>query len=359
MAKKRIEDIDRNFQAIEIGGKKLKFKKAQEKPFALSGFAWYDREHKSCRLPEAILPKTNDGVKSLAWHTSGGMLRFRTDSTVIAIKAKLLHKNTMKHMPNTGSAGFDLYLGMGKDKKFLKMCAPEVGFDSVEGIIIDNLPKYMREWTINFPLYNGIKELSIGLDPESTIEKPHPFTIEKPLLFYGSSITQGGCASRPGNAYTHMIARWLDANLINLGFSGSGRGEPAVAEAIASLDLSAFIMDYDHNAPTIEHLIATHENFFRIIRKKRPSLPVIFVTRCDYDKTPTECEERASVVRATYENALLSGDKNVYFIHGKTLFGRNDRDACTVDGCHPNDIGFYRMAKHIYPVVKKAVSSSF
>ena len=357
MSEKRIEDIDENFQTAEIGGKKLKFRKAQEKPFAMSGFAWYGKEHKFCRLPEAILPQTNDGVKSLAWYTSGGMLRFRTDSPVIAIKAKLLHKNTMKHMPNSGSAGFDLYLGTGENKKFVKMSAPEVGSDSIEELLVDNLPKYIREWTINFPLYNGIKELSIGLAPECALEKPRQFAIEKPLLFYGSSITQGGCASRPGNAYFHMIARKLDANLINLGFSGSGRGEPAIAEAIASLELSAFIMDYDHNAPTIEHLIATHEKFFRIIRKKRPSLPVIFVSRCDYDRNFSESEERIAVIKQTYLNALSEGDKNVYFINGKILFGRKDRDACTVDGCHPNDIGFYRMAKHIWPVVKKALSS--
>ena len=126
-----------------------------------------------------------------------------------------------------------------------------------------------------------------------------------------------------------------------------------MAELICGYDMSCFVMDYDHNAPTLEHLKETHEPFFKYVRERHPELPIILVSR------PDNCDdERINVILNTYNNAVKAGDKNVYFINGKDLFTDKDRDACTVDGCHPNDLGFYRMAKAIAPVVKKALETN-
>lgn len=350
----KISEIDSNFKIEKLGGKDYKFYGFTQKPFALSGFAWYDKDHLLCRFPQSLIADTsvNSGARNLARHTSGGMLRFKTDSKSIAIKAKLLSSGDMSHMPRTGSSGFDIYLGSGTNKKYVKTAMPQANSDKIEAVLFNASNAAMREYTINFPLYNGIKDLSIGLDQEARIEAPTPFKYDKPVLFYGSSITQGGCASRPGNDYSHILSRWLDFELINLGFSGSAKGEPAVAEAIASLDLAAFVMDYDYNAPSVEHLEKTHENFFKIIRVKRPDLPVIFVSRPgEYP----DSDKRLAVVKKTYDNAVAAGDKNVYLVPGNTLFGTKDRDACTVDGCHPNDLGFMRMAENVKPALEKAL----
>jgi len=311
-----------------------------------------------CRLDIYSLIKFNPGIQYLAWCTSGGAIRFASDTGAIALKVKLISKDDMSHMPRTGSAGFDLYVGKGKNKRFIKAAMPgsqRIEYEAVfEGI---NPNKEMQEWTLYMPLYNGVQELEIGLLPGSRIEKPMPYTIKKPIVFYGSSITQGGCASRPGNSYTSILCRWLDADMVNLGFSGNAKGEPEMAELISKIDMSAFVMDYDHNAPDVKHLQDTHENFFRIIRENNPELPVIFVSRPDFDGNILVSKERRNVIRNTYENALKSGDKNVYFVDGETLFGQCDRDACTVDGCHPNDLGFMRMAENIYPTLKKALKN--
>lgn len=350
----KISEIDSNFKIEKLGGKDYKFYDFAQKPFALSGFAWYDKDHALCRFPQSLIVDTsvNAGARSLARHTSGGMLRFKTDSKSIAIKAKLLSSGDMSHMPRTGSSGFDIYLGSGTNKKYMKTAMPQANSDKIETVLFNSPNASMREYTINFPLYNGLKELSIGLDQNARVEAPTPFKYDKPVLFYGSSITQGGCASRPGNDYPHILSRWLDFELINLGFSGSAKGEPAVAEAIASLDLAAFVMDYDYNAPSVEHLEKTHENFFKIIRSKRPDLPVIFVSRPgEYP----DSDKRLAVVKKTYDNAVAAGDKNVYFVPGNTLFGTKDCDACTVDGCHPNDLGFMRMAENVKPALEKAL----
>ena len=183
-----------------------------------------------------------------------------------------------------------------------------------------------------------------------------PHRVGKPILFYGSSITQGGCASRPSNCHCALISRWLDAQQINLGFSGNAKGEAFIAEAIAKLSLSCFVMDYDHNAPTAEHLQNTHEAFFQIIRKAQPKLPVVFVSRPYGDTGDYEnAAKRRDIILNTYLNAKNNGDRYVYFVDGMSFFDEIDREAGTVDLLHPNDLGFYLMAKQIVPVVKEAL----
>ncbi len=182
-----------------------------------------------------------------------------------------------------------------------------------------------------------------------------PYRNEKPVVYYGSSITQGGCACRPGNAYQAMIGRKYNLDHINLGFSGSAKGEPEMAEHIASLEMEAFVCDYDHNAPSLEHLQNTLPEFYRIIREKHPDLPVIFVTKPDILLRPDWCKERRDYIFSVYEEAKAKGE-NVYFIPGEELFAGENWDDCTVDRCHPNDLGFFRMAQRIGAELKKALN---
>lgn len=333
---------------------KLKYFDVTSGVFEISGLPWLKHNKSFCRLNVDWLPKFNENVQRLSWCTAGAVVRFSTDSPVIAVRVELTYEEDMPHMPWTGISGVDLYLGKGKDKKFVRVAKPETNQTKYEAVF-EGFEAKMQEWTINLPLYNGVKKLEIGLSPNAQLAKPSPYTIEKPIVFYGSSITQGGCASRPGNAYTHIISRWLDANMVNLGFSGNAKGEPEMAQLISQIEMSAFVLDYDHNAPTVEHLKETHENFFKIIREAQPDLPIIIVTKPDFDSNVEVNSKRREVIYQTYKNALDRGDKNVYFVDGETLFGSEDRDACTVDGCHPNDLGFMRMAEHIYPTIKKAL----
>ncbi|HOJ10389.1 MAG TPA: SGNH/GDSL hydrolase family protein [Clostridiales bacterium] len=391
---KKIEEIDRNFIVPHSGISKFTYFDVTSGIFEISGFPWIEsnrligngshindaqnsrpesneaqsnetqnngaennesgKNESFCRLDIRWLDKLSEGVKYLSWCTAGGVVRFASDSPAIAVKVELTSKGDMSHMPRSGSSGVDLYRGTGKNKIFVRAAMPGSGQDKYEAVF-EGFSSELCEWTLNLPLYNGIKKLEIGLLPGTKLEKPSGYTIEKPVVFYGSSITQGGCASRPGNSYTHLICRWLDANMVNLGFSGSGRGEPEMAELISQIDMSAFVMDYDHNAPNLEHLEKTHENFFNIIRKAQPQLPVIFVTKPDFDREPETNRIRRKIIYNTFKNAVDNGDQNVYFVDGETLFGTEDRDACTVDGCHPNDLGFMRMAENIYPTIKKAL----
>jgi hypothetical protein len=304
------------------------------------------------RLPPDLIDKVNDGVTGLARHSAGGRIRFATDSSAVYVRVTLIGGGMMNHMPLSGMSGVDFYI----NGTFRGTVRPENPSQTdYEGGI--NKEKRTDQVTLNLPLYNGVSEVCIGVDDDATVTAPAGYTVSRPVVFYGSSITQGGCASRPGNAYTSILARRADADHINLGFSGSARGETIMAQYISSLSMSAFIMDYDHNAPTPGHLKATHKPFFDIIRAVQPSLPVIFLTKPDYDSDPAGNTMRRDVVLETYLSARAAGDRAVYFVDGQSLFGTRDRDACTVDTCHPNDLGFMRMAEAVYPVLEKALKN--
>ena len=199
----------------------------------------------------------------------------------------------------------------------------------------------------------------IGLKKGYQLGKGKKYINEKPIVFYGSSITHGAAAGRPGNTYENFISQKYNVDYINLGFSGNAKGEQMMAEYIANLPMSVFVCDYDHNALTLEHLEKTHYPFYETIRKKHPEIPYIMVSRPDaninYDFRDVR-EERTDIIRSSYVRAKASGDNNVYFIDGQTLFEGEFYESCTSDGCHPNDIGFMRMADKIGAVIARAMT---
>ena len=362
-----ISRIDKNFSPEPADENGFMFRDVKLEPFRLEGLAWFhENQHAYFRLPKTFTDKeVNSGALSLAYHTAGVCVRFRSDSPEVMIRAKLVYGCDMNHIPRTGSCGFDSYRKEpGGDLLYNCTVQPSrIHIDSQSTILAKcgyNPDGQLCEWVVNFPLYSGVEKVEIGLKEGCTILPPLPHKVENPILFYGNSITQGGCASRPGNMYPSMLCRKVDAEQINLGFSGSGRGDIAVAKAIAELKLSAFVLDYDHNAPDPEHLEKTHEPFFRVIRDAAPDLPVIMMSMCDFRmmdfrKPAGQYPLRREIIRQTWLHAVEAGDRNVYFIDGETLFGREMHDSCTVDGCHPNDLGFYRMYKHVLPVLRKAL----
>lgn len=324
----------------------------KESPFDVYGLYNYKQEPEYKRLPDDIAEKTSDDVKILAKNTSGGRIKFRTNSSVIAIRTVMRSLCDMPHMPRTGSGGFDLYVKTGAKYIYYKTFVPE-NFDSGFQAVHSFPDAREREILIHFPLYNDVVSVEIGLDDHAKLSGGEKYRYETPVVYYGSSITQGGCASRPGNSYQAILSRRYDCDYINLGFSGSARGEQVIAAYIATLPMSVFVMDYDHNAPDVEHLRKTHEAFFLTIRGKNPALPVIFISRPDFDSDPFGSVLRREVIHTTYLNALKAGDRNVAFIDGESLFAGENRDACTVDSCHPNDLGFARMADKIGETVAK------
>ena len=351
-----VSKIDTNFlNGSKIAKDDIVWINILEKPISIHGLA-IKEGGRFWRLPEDLYDQVNEGVTVLAQDTAGGRIRFRTDSPYIAYRAKVLFLGSMPHMPLTGSVGTDLFVN-GKScmtyRPLNDQCEWYEGIQEIGADVLDM--QGMKDVELNMGLYNGITEGWIGLKKGSALEAPKPYGIEKPIVFYGNSVTQGGCASKPGNSFPAFLCRWLNADHINLGFSGSGRGEANIAEYIAGLDMSLFFMDYDHNAPTTQHLRDTHYRFYKIVRDKNPDLPIIMASMASEDLLPARRAERREVIKETYQRAVAEGDTKVWFVDGETLFGTDDRDACTMDGAHPNDLGFYRMAKSLLPVLKEAL----
>lgn len=343
---KNIADIDKNLK-VETTLKEtdIKFYNVKDYPERLFGLL-FDEQFR--RIPEDLAKATNNGVYNLHTNTSGGRFRFVTDSPYVAISTKMPNITRFPHMPPTGTTGFDLYVG----DVFRGMFKPAVNIESGYDSIVYLKESGKKEITINFPLYNNVTDVFVGVKEGSVFDEACGYKSDKRVIYYGSSITQGGCVSRPGNSYPAIVSRMLDRDFVNLGFSGSARGELCMAEYIAKQEHSVFVLDYDHNAPTLEHLEETHEVFFKEYRKVQKDTPVVMISAPDIRFDKEVWQKRREVIKRTYENAVAAGDKNVYFIDGETLWDGFAWDSCTMDCVHPNDLGHMRMAQVIAPVIK-------
>lgn len=326
-------------------------------PWALHG-VFYDEEiGYYIRMPFEMAKSVSDSIFHLNHHSAGGRLRFRTDSGTIAIKSVMETDPHTPHHTFLSQAGFDLYrrLDTEEREKYVKSYIPPISMTKGYHSSYSDDASF-ADYTIYFPVYDTVCELYLGLKKDSEILSARPYKNEKPVVFYGSSITQGGCACRTGLAYESIISRELDTEFINLGFSGSARGEKPIVDHIAGLDMSAFVLDYDHNAYDTALLEATHLPFYRAVREKNPTIPIIIIS-APVTYMDSYWGPRREIIRKTYEIALSEGDRNVYFIDGETLFGEHCREECTVDGTHPNDLGMYRMACRIGEVLDSALKN--
>lgn len=349
-----ISKIDSNFSVnTKIDKPDIIWYDAAEAPFEIYGA--YSKNPYT-RMPVDVAETVNEGVARLNYNTAGVRARFRCNSPYIAIHVEWKQFVHMQHATDIGLSGFDLYFLRGDDeyrlvKPFITPWNIEKAKSGYESVL--DVSGEMCDYVLNFPSYNDVDRLFIGVSRDTVFESAAKYRDVLPIVYYGSSITQGGCACRPGNIYQNFLARMLNVDYINLGFSGNGKGEQTMADYIAELPMSVFVSDYDHNAPSPEHLEATHYNLYKTIRAKNPTLPYIMVSKPDYKSWVENDLRRKRIIKESYERALAEGDENVYFIDGESFFGDTERFSHTVDGCHPNDLGFYKMAMGFYPLLSR------
>lgn len=341
----QIQALDKNFVVSAPDAAQTVYFDVARPPFTVHGLLRDAQGY--YRVPHALAAETNIGVQWLNLNTAGGRVRFQTDADRVVLRAAMRSVTRMPHFAFTGSAGFDLYADDVYRGTFVPPEELKDGYTSE----LDLGTGGMREITVHFPLYSGVTRLELGLPAGSILRQASAYRITAPVVYYGSSITQGGCASRPGNAYQNILSRLLSCDHLNLGFSGSAKGERCMAAYIAGLSMSAFVLDYDHNAPDPAYLEATHAAFFRTVRDKQPALPIILLSRPQPNPNEDDLLRR-DVVKRTWETAKQSGDQNVFFLDGTEMLRLFGGDSGTVDNCHPNDLGFYCMAKALEPVLR-------
>ena len=311
------------------------------------------------RLPESLAGIVRPEIWRIGRYPAGMFIRFRSNSTCICARWECTDKKYLNHMTPCGTRGLDLYVLENGVWRFMRSGRP--GDRITDTVIISDMDSEYREYMLYLSLYDGISSLEIGVDLEAEILLPiadRP-SREKPIVMYGTSILQGGCASRPGMAHTNIISRYLDREVMNLGFSGNAFLDYEIAELMASMDNpGCFVLDYVPNASA--NLIRQKGmRFFRILRDAHPEVPVILVEAPEYShnfydrSNSRRIDTGNAALRELYETLKKSGEKNLYYVETRGLVG-DDREA-SVDGVHLTDLGMLRYADHLIPVLKKAL----
>ncbi|MBI3878054.1 MAG: SGNH/GDSL hydrolase family protein [Verrucomicrobia bacterium] len=324
----------------------------------VKGLHWFEEDKPVLRrLPARLKETFRPAVWNLAQQPSGGRIRFKTDSARVGIVASNPNTSTMHHMTTIGQSGFDIYV----NGEYLNSAWPDKDGKITKEWSIGKAGE-LRDITLYLPLYKGVTIKEIVLDKDAKIEAPKPFALAKPVVHYGSSITQGGCAENPGLSCQAIVSRWLNVDFVNLGFSGSGLGEPAVAAAIAEIDAAAFVLDYWGN-PSPQVYRETLPGFVDTLRAKHPKTPILvtgpyyFPAEATSPNTKSSQEEKRKIAREFVESRRKAGDKNISFVDGLEMLSREHADGL-VDGVHANSIGFYFCAKGLEPHLRKALGLS-
>lgn len=316
----------------------------------LEGKAFADVDAFYDRLPSGVTTNVNAGVREMKHHSAGLQFRFATGSRKLRIKWTPLNSDlAMDHMPATGVSGIDVY-AQGQDGAWRYVKTGRIT-DPAGGVC-------ELAWTpgtpclINLPLYNGIRSFALGIDSNATVMAlgPRASGIDKPVVFYGTSITHGGCCSRPGLAFVNIVGRRLDVPVVNLGFSGSGRMEFEMSGHLARIDASCYVLDclWNMDLPLVE---ARYEPFIRNLRAKRPGVPIVLAEQCDvFGKGPNP---KDAFMHRLYDKLVAEGWKNLVYLPKDRMY-TGDCEG-TVDGCHPNDWGMMSMADAYGAAVKAAL----
>lgn len=314
---------------------------------------WFDR------LPAKAEGKVTDAVWKLSRDSAGMMVRFKTNAVSIHARYKVMKPVLgMPHMPATGVSGIDLYARDDAGKwRWVQVVKPAT--QEITAEIVGGLAPGTREYAAYLPLYNGVENLEIGVPKGASFEGLAP-RAEKPVVFYGTSITHGACASRPGMVHTAILGRRLDRPVINLGFSGNGRMDTAVGELLCEVDAAVFVIDCLPNMAA-KDVSAKCAPLVKQLRAKWPQTPIVLVEDRRFTNswiTPAKAkfhDDNHAALKAAYEGLVKEGVTGLHYIQGDALLG-DDTEGAT-DASHPNDLGFMRQADVMEPVIRKALEN--
>ena len=356
---KRIEDVDKNLKLKKASKTRgTQWLKASSTRFTTRGLAWIDEDRPVLRrMPGRAEGAVPEGVWYLAQCLAGGRVCFRSDTTSMKVRAQLLREVPYPHMPATGHSGLALYVGAPREQKPWNFAFPDFGTQEFERDLFTGVSRQMREYTLYLPPYNGLVSLDIGLSDGAKTQKPSPHIAVKPAVFYGTSITQGGCANNAGGDYPSIVSRALNLDVVNLGFSGCGQGEPEVARLISEIDAGLFAVDYVANVQPAR-LKSTLPPFVKILREAHPHTPIVLMSKIVYaasvyDKAYREKHEQwRDIMIHFYSKQRKAGDENIHFVDGNTLIPYG-ADLSHVDGGHPTGAGFQLMAERLTPQIMR------
>ena len=340
-----------------FGQENMKFVEGQE----LTVIGKFHHETGYARFPESYKSKLRPEVWSIGQRSTGISILFESNATQITVRWTLAGDYGMLHTSTAGARGVDLYIESGGKWHFIQASGPS-GKTS-EAVLTSGEKPVQRKYLLNLPLNVNVESVYIGVNKEADIKKVQlPLSSRKPIVHYGSSITQAASASRPGMAYTNILSRWLNRSIINMGFSGQGTFDDSVGDALCETDAALYIVDCNPN--TQDSLICERAiSLVHQLKKCRPDVPVLLVEnflyaisylRSDYPENNEIPNRKRIELRKAYDTLIQSGIKELYYQKGNELIGTDQEG--TIDGAHPNDLGLYRYAETIYPTIQSILN---
>jgi len=354
---KRLEQLDRNFQS-NAGKASVRWIDAFDKRLAVHGLGWLRenrRDKHFRRLPDRAAASLSEAVQLLSHCPASVFLSFFTNSPDLSVRLTLADTAQRPHMAPTGAAGAELYFRDGHQWHAAATLKPSLSEKQTIQGLLEGAPKERREYRLYLPLYQRVENIAIGIPPGFKVE-PSP-AAQRPLFFYGTSITQGGCANTPGSDFVSLLGRRLDTEVINFGFSGNGKGEPEIARLIREVDAEAFVLDYLANVGP-ELLQSTLPEFVALLREKHPQTPIILIGNVPYNQTLwkadiyAQLERKREVLMEFYLERKRAGDADLHFIDGHGLLPIGE-SGVYVDGVHPTSYGFALMAERLAPQLSR------
>jgi lysophospholipase L1-like esterase len=326
--------------------------------FAVEGQGWKELPNHYCRLPAKAEKIATSAVWNLSKQSAGLLVRFKTDSPVIKVRHQVAHDLAMPHMTATGKSGLDLYALQNGVWQWVGATKPSK--KNYEATIASGLSGEYSEFALYLPLYNVTSSLAVGVAASARFEKL-PERSEKPIVYYGSSIAQGCSASRPGMTFIAILGRRLNHKIINLGFSGSAKMEPDLADLFAEIDAEMYVIDAFPNM-TPDLIRNNAEEFLTRLTRLRPETPILIVDARKLAGAPVIKERddlfyaKQNEAKKVYEK-IVQTRKNIHYLPGDNLLGTDGEG--TVDGSHPSDLGMMRMTESLLPIMEKILQRKY
>lgn len=320
--------------------------------FEINGLPWFKHNGGHFwRLPYGLKDRVSKALWEKSCNTSGGRIRFSSNTTLLGLLTEYLMDAASPHF-NIGRLGIDLYV----DGIFWNNVMPQHSGIN-EGVFFEFASRKHRQFTIYLPLHHAMDVQKILLDDHAEIASPVPFALEQPVVFYGTSVTQGGSASRAGLSYQAQMSRKLNIDFVNLGFSALGRGDLPVAQAMAEMDAACYVLDFAQNNTDASELQKVYEPFLATIRGVKTKTPVILTTPITNmaelwnDEVKNGNDAKRQIIKDVYLKYRNQGDDHIYLLEWEKELPCLDGEGSS-DGAHPNDIGFMRMSEVIAKYLK-------
>ncbi len=336
------------------GGRPMQWIAFPDDRLVVSGLPWF-RENvpRLWRLSEDATGRLPEAVQKLMRYPAGGRIRFASNTSQLRLRVDAPNVQSMGNMSPLGCRGFDVYV----DGQY--WCSSPVAQTGSQVLtFFQGAELALQEITIYLPSFQGVRVEAVGLDAGADVRPPRAFVRPLPVVYYGSSIAQGGCACRPGMPYEAILARRLGLDFVNLGFSGAGKAEPEVVDLVAQVDACCYVFDLGKSFG--RQPAEVYGAMLDTVGRAHPDVPLvcmtpIFSTRESYDAAYADLSEHVrDAVRDAVRERVQSCAGRLHLVEGTDLLGPGDADAFH-EGVHPTDLGFMRIAERLEPLLRETL----